>query len=257
MKLYYFYVQKGGSDTNSLIDNYTKEELDKIVKNSKSYRSVLKKIGYKTVNGRNNETLKKRINKYNISTEHFEHEERIERTFENVFCVNSTARQSTLRTWYKRISDDSYCSICNQPQIWNNKLLTMILDHVNGDNHDNRLENLRWICPNCNSQLPTFAGRNNNTRKKYTPVIKRKKNRRICPICNINEISVASKMCLECRNKEKSKNIPPKEELEELIYKESFVSIGNRFGVSDNAVRKWCKKYGLPFRYGELHKYSA
>jgi len=64
-------------------------------------------------------------------------------------------------------------------------------------------------------------------------------------------------MCIDCRNKEKAKNIPPKEELEKLIYEKSFVAIGKMYGVSDNAVRKWCKKYGLPYRYGELHKYIA
>ena len=34
-------------------------------------------------------------------------------------------------------------------------LLTLILDHINGSNHDDRLENLRWVCPNCNQQLET------------------------------------------------------------------------------------------------------
>jgi len=37
----------------------------------------------------------------------------------------------------------------------------MILDHINGINNDNRLENLRMLCPNCNIQQPTFAGRRN------------------------------------------------------------------------------------------------
>lgn len=48
-----------------------------------------------------------------------------------------------------------------------------------------------------------------------------------------------------------------KEELEKLIYIKSFVEIGKKYNVTDNAVRKWCKSYGLPFRYGELHKYGA
>ena len=73
----------------------------------------------------------------------------------------------------------------------------------------------------------------------------------------INEIMKTSKMCKDCRSKEKRKNIPPKEELENLIYTIPFVKIGKIYGVSDNAVRKWCKSYGLPFRYGELHKYGA
>lgn len=61
-------------------------------------------------------------------------------------------------------------------------------------------------------------------------------------------------MCRECYLKNKRKNIPPKDELEKLIFDIPFVAIGKMFGVSDNAVRRWCKNYGLPFRYGELHK---
>jgi hypothetical protein len=45
-------------------------------------------------------------------------------------------------------------------QTWRGAPLTMILDHINGVNSDNRPENLRWVCPNCNSQLPTYGGRN-------------------------------------------------------------------------------------------------
>lgn len=38
--------------------------------------------------------------------------------------------------------------------------MVLTLDHINGHNHDNRLENLRWVCPNCDRQLETYAGRN-------------------------------------------------------------------------------------------------
>lgn len=225
-------------------------------------REVVGKLGYKTQNGSNHKTVAKRLNKYNISTNHFESSKSTERTYENVFCINSTVVQSTLRNWYKKISDDSKCEICGQTKLWHGKELTLILDHINGDNHDNQISNLRWVCPNCDSQLPTFTGRNNKKRKlnngnTYIPVQNRKKYKKICPICNINEINKTSQMCVDCRTKEKRKNVPPKEDLEKLIYNTSFVQIGKQYGVSDNAVRKWCASYGLPFRYGELHKYGA
>ena len=51
------------------------------------------------------------------------------------------------------------CSKCGIKE-WNKEKLSLVLDHINGINNDNKLENLRWVCPNCNSQLPTFAGRN-------------------------------------------------------------------------------------------------
>jgi hypothetical protein len=52
------------------------------------------------------------------------------------------------------------CSVCGLRPEWQGQLLVMILDHINGDRSDNRIENLRLLCPNCNSQQPTFAGKN-------------------------------------------------------------------------------------------------
>lgn len=52
------------------------------------------------------------------------------------------------------------CEICKQPPIWNGQKLVLQLDHKNGVNTDNRLENVRIVCGHCHSQTPTFAGRN-------------------------------------------------------------------------------------------------
>lgn len=51
------------------------------------------------------------------------------------------------------------CAECDLEPMWNSKPLTMVLDHRNGIDNDYRLENLRLLCPNCNSQTLTFAGR--------------------------------------------------------------------------------------------------
>ena len=59
-----------------------------------------------------------------------------------------------------------YCSICNQPPEWMGKPLTMIVDHIDGNAGNNMPENLRLLCPHCNSQTPTFSGRNKGNGRK-------------------------------------------------------------------------------------------
>lgn len=78
----------------------------------------------------------------------------------------------------------------------------------------------------------------------------------ICPICKINYKCFNAKKCLECYEKEKTKNIPPKEELEKYIYNTPFTRIGEKYGVTDGAVRKWCKKYDLPYRRKDIIQYN-
>ena len=50
---------------------------------------------------------------------------------------------------------------------WNGKPLVFVLDHIDGDASNNRRENLRMICPNCDSQLDTFKSKNKNSKRTY------------------------------------------------------------------------------------------
>ena len=158
----------------ALIDQYSKEELQQIVSQSTSLKEVIDKLGYATHSGSNNRTVKSRIEKYNIDISHFTSVVNpIKRTEENVFIKNSTASQATLRRWFLKGKYVPYiCSICGQKPIWQEKELTLILDHINGENHDDRLENLRWVCPNCNQQLDTTNGKNiKNVRQRLRNII--------------------------------------------------------------------------------------
>lgn len=58
------------------------------------------------------------------------------------------------------------CAVCGLGPEWNGRELVLVLDHVNGINDDYRLRNLRMLCPNCDSQSPTFAGRNKKNKRR-------------------------------------------------------------------------------------------
>lgn len=236
----------------SLLNSYSKEAFKEIVKNSNSWRDLGRNLGYNCNSGDLTNSLKKRVQEENIDTSHFKTVARnaIERNEENIFIENSTANQKTLRNWYLKGNYTEYkCSICGQEPFWNGKEMSLILDHINGTNNDDRLENLRWVCPNCNSQLSTTGGRNIKKEKKYN----------YCIDCG-KEVSNKAQRCMKCLAK--IKTIPldempiTREELKLMIRNIPFTQIGAKFGVSDNAIRKWCDKFKLPRKVSDIKSYS-
>ncbi len=79
------------------------------------------------------------------------------------------------------------CALCGSEPVWRDKPLVLQLDHINGEARDNRLENLRILCPNCHSQTPTFAGRNQAGRRQVHR----------CPGCG-ERVSGRSRRCRRC-----------------------------------------------------------
>ena len=78
-----------------------------------------------------------------------------------VFVENSTyARHLIKKRVLKQNLLKEVCAICSLPPEWLGKPMPLILDHINGVNNDHRIENLRFVCSNCDSQLPTYKSRN-------------------------------------------------------------------------------------------------
>lgn len=97
---------------------------------------------------------------------------------------------------------------------------------------------------------------NNDIIDSNSTIIINKTKYNLCPVCNVNLKTHDAQMCKSCRCKIRASHIPSKTYLKSLIYSIPFTQIGHMYGVSDNAVKKWCKKYELPFRKKDLYTYQ-
>lgn len=227
------------------IDEWTKEELEEIVASSQTMTEVCNKIGYSSYSTTNWQVITERFKELGIEKIIFSKPFK-KRTKEEIFCENSQVSQHCLRDNYLKLSPQEHCAICNMEPKWQGLPLTFRLDHINGIHNDNRLENLRWLCPNCDSQQDTYCGANQTKEKK----------KYYCIDCG-KEISKGSLRCNECNHKLQYKtDHPDRETLKQLIRIKPFTQIGKDYNVSDNAVRKWCDNYNLPRKVKDIKAYS-
>ena len=156
------------------------------------------------------------------------------------------SRVQLKRRLYEAGLKQPVCELCGQDNEWRGHELGMILDHVNGVSNDNRLENLRIVCPNCAATLDTHCGRTGRRpradqvceRCGQSFVPKRSVQRYCSPECgvrwnrNIPSVRATRKV-----------DRPPYTQLLRETRAIGFAATGRRYGVSDNAVRKWIRVY--------------
>lgn len=223
-----------------------KELLQKLVEESGTIKEILEKLNLKITKD-NYKKLYKELDEYNIDySEILNNSTRgcIKKyPIEDILVENSTYTGSRLKNrLIKEGLKQNICELCGQKPFHNGKELILQLHHINGNHQDNRLENLQILCPNCHSQTDNYAKRNI------------KKKQYFCKKCGA-EISKGAQFCKKCLGEEHRKtNRPSKEELFELIKTLPFTEIGKMYGVTDNAVRKWCKSSGLPHLKSEIKK---
>ena len=219
------------------IYNTSDEDFAKYVKESKTYRDVYDACGMSR--GGSNSTVKKRIKKLNLDISHFTYCKPFfpeKKKLKDVCIQNSTYHAGSLKKrLFSELNWKKKCSGCGIGDTWNNKPITLELDHINGNNSDHRLENLRLLCPNCHSQTKTFRGRNVQVEKKR------------CIDCN-KEIYRRATRCNPCAGKKKAehriKARPSYEQLqkdlEDLKY---YTKIAKKYNVSDKTIKKWINIY--------------
>ena len=133
------------------------------------------------------------------------------------------------------------CSSCRLTK-WLGDPIALRLNHVDSDTNNNSLDNLRLLCANCYCQSLV---QDEESSVELAPKVKKTK----CKDCK-SEISDGASRCMDCNGKKNRKTKrPSKDDLvkdkKELRF---FTKIGQKYGVSDNAVRKWFKKYEIDIR---------
>ncbi len=200
--------------------------------------------------GGNWKTLRRYADEHEISTEHFDpyassRGAKARIPLEEILVRDSSYSRNHLK---ERLYDEGLkrpiCEMCGKGEERQGRRLGLILDHINGVRNDNRIENLRIVCPNCAATLDTHCGRKNRLRP------------RPCSRCGqeFQPRYARQRYCSRaCGARHPGKSgprpsawkvpRPPYERLLREIAQQGWSAVGRKYGVSDNAVRKWVRAY--------------
>jgi 5-methylcytosine-specific restriction endonuclease McrA len=233
---------------------FSEEEVRAAVAESLSYAEALRRLGLRAAGG-NHRTIRKYVEDvWRIPVDHFDASRARgaagrERALPlaAVLVEGSTYHRGHLK---RRLLDEGLkrpeCEMCGQGDVWRGRRMSMVLDHINGVHDDHRLENLRILCPNCNATLDTHCGKHKL----------RKHRDRACATCRktFRPSTGGQRYCSSsCAGRGESSRRaqtarrrverPPYEQLVAEIEALGYRAVGRKYGVSDNAIRRWRRAY--------------
>lgn len=262
--------------TRSKIYDFGKSELQRVVDESNSYADVLRKLGM-SEHGGNRKTLNKVIDELDIDLTKISQNrnkylsntlKKSRRTvpLEDIITgkykepYNGNALKTRLiKAGYK----EHKCENCGLTE-WLGEPIPLEIHHENGDHYDNRLENIKLLCPNCHSLTDNFAGKNIKTTQKIKidPSKNRSKTKKglsedgqrlydgygdykiLCPLCKKNFMSKTASLCQTCyKNQKRLPKIPKEEFFESLKELGSYQKMAEKYGHKRHTISAWHAYY--------------
>lgn len=234
---------------------FSEQALRAAIADSLCWSDVFRRLG-RPLAGGNVGTVKKYVDRWQISTDHFD----------PIAGIRRGARSRTIPLEVAMVEQSSYprgalkkrllregilerrCCLCGQDEEWRGRHMSLILDHVNGVPNDHRLENLRIVCPNCAATLDTHCGRNPlrpaprecvACARQFNPSYPQHR------YCSIKCAGVANGRLKAGAPRPERRKVerPSHEILVRELAESNYSAVGRKYGVSDNAVRKWMRAY--------------
>jgi len=219
---------------------WKEEDLIKAVKECHSFSDVMRAINLGDNSG-NRDTINRWIKKLELDTSHFNGGQRGESfrkmvnskklNISDVLVANCKHSRASVRRIILRNELIPYkCEGCDLEGQWRGEPLSLQLEHKNGINDDNRIENLCWLCPNCHSQTSTYAG------KKLKTIDKK------CEVCNKNlHCKAKTSRCKKHQEATVARKVerPSLSQLLADIRALGYSGTGRKYGVSHTSIRRW------------------
>lgn len=160
----------------SIIWSFTNTAFIALINRHTSFANIIRELQLRQTGG-NYKTLQGRIQEESVNIDHILHNKnkftqvaigKNTIPLEQILIENSTYTSGN--DLKKRLLAAklliNQCAECDQVPFWNNKPLILQLDHINGIHNDNRITNLRLLCPNCHTQTETFSGKHNKRKER-------------------------------------------------------------------------------------------
>jgi hypothetical protein len=232
---------------------YSEDEARTAIAESLSCSEALRRLGMCPTGG-SHHILNKYAAIWGISTKHWDPYAAVRgqgskrrRPIEDILVQHSSFSRNHLKErLYAEGLKTPVCELCGQGEVWRGRVMGLILDHINGVSDDHRLSNLRIVCPNCAATLDTHCARKRRVTRAEQQCLRcgksfrpRDSRQRYCS----RECGSRWDRSGIPRPSTRKVDRPPYQQLLREVRAIGFLATGRRYGVTDNAIRKWLRQY--------------